>query len=320
MNIPFAPASASLQATNFDPLFAGLVGVAGAIVILVVGLVVGFSIRFREGSKVKRHRVPSLLRREVEIGWTVATVLLSMFLFWWAGSVVTQELEPPSDSIPFHVEAKQWMWKTRSAEGVREINALHVPSGRPVVLYMASQDVIHSFFVPAFRIKHDVVPGRTSVVWFEATAPGVYHLYCAEYCGTDHAMMTGKIVVLEPADYARWLDSRLAGAGDDANANLAARGRELFISAGCAGCHSGDSSVRAPRLEGVYGRRVPLADGRFVKADAAYLRDSILQPSRDVVAGYTPVMPSFEGVLEEGEIQALVAYLRELVDVPETGR
>ncbi|MGE0315070.1 MAG: cytochrome c oxidase subunit II [Lautropia sp.] len=322
MNIPFKPETASLQAEHFDPLFLGLIVVAILIVLLVTGLVAGFATRFREGSKVTRHKVPRLLSREVEVGWTAVTALLALFLFWWAASIAQQDRTPPPEAIEIHVEAKQWMWKTRSAEGVREINTLHVPVNRPIALYMVSQDVIHSFFVPAFRVKQDVVPGRTSVLWFEATRPGTYRLMCAEYCGTDHSRMRGEIVVLDAGAYSRWLDGRLAEAAHAATppASLAAQGYALYLSAGCSGCHAEGAAVHAPRLEGLYGRDVPLADGRIVTADAAYLRDSILLPSREIAAGYAPIMPSFDGVLGDGEVEALVAWMKENGDGTRTAR
>ena len=215
-------------------------------------------------------------------------------------------VEAPPGAMEFHVEAKQWMWKTRHPSGVREINAMHMPLGEPVKVFLNSQDVIHSFYVPAFRIKMDVVPGRTGTVWFEATKTGTYRLLCAEYCGTNHARMTGEIIVMEPAAYARWLETREGGE------TLADIGARLFTSAGCSGCHAEGSRVHAPNLRDLFGREIPLQDGRTVTADAAYIRDSILLPERDVAAGYEPIMPNFSGILEDGEVEALTAYIRTL--------
>src|SRR4051812_41747412 len=198
------------------------------------------------------------------------------------------------------------MWKTRHPSGAREINELHVPIGEPVRLLMTSQDVIHSFFVPAFRIKQDVVPGRLTETWFQATKPGEYHLFCAEFCGTEHAVMGGRIVVMKPDDYARW--ARAQPESDD----LGREGGRLFISLGCSGCHAASSRVHAPSLVGLYGRLVHLSDGRTATADEAYLRDSILQPKKDIVAGFEPIMPSFAGVVDEDDMQRLVAYLMSL--------
>ena len=310
MNIPLAPADASVQAASFDTLFLVLVVLSLLIVALVGMLILVFAIRFRSGSSAPRHRVPRLFSREIEIGWTAATAFVALFLFWFAAGTTLHQIKIPANAMEVHVEAKQWMWKTRQPNGVRELNALHVPTGQPVALYLNSQDVIHSFFVPAFRIKQDVVPGRTSTAWFEATKPGIYRLMCAEYCGTDHSGMRGEIVVMAPEDYARWLEAQPQGD------TLAAEGRALFTAAGCSGCHAEASAVHAPRLAGIFGRDVPLADGRIVVADEAYLTDSILLPKRDVVAGYEPIMPNFARVLDAGEVAALVAYIRALGHEP----
>jgi cytochrome c oxidase subunit 2 len=196
--------------------------------------------------------------------------------------------------------------ETQHSNGAREIDALHVPVDKPVRLIMTSQDVIHSFFVPAFRVKQDVLPGRNTDIWFQATKTGVFPLLCAEYCGTDHSMMRGRVVVMRQEDYAAWLSRQPEG--DD----LAHQGAKLFVAQGCSGCHANTSSVHAPKLENLYGRTVQLSNGRQVKADDAYIRDSILQPKRDLVAGYEPIMPSFAGVLDDGEIQSLTAYIRSL--------
>ena len=301
------PGSASANVGNYDILFGGLVALALLVVLLVGGLIVVFGVRFRRGTDVARHRVPALLSREIEIGWTAATAFLALFVFWWVSSYQISQFDPPSGAMEMHVEAKQWMWKTQHPSGAREINALHVPKGQPVVLYMSSQDVIHSFFVPAFRLKHDVVPGRTSVMWFEPTRTGTYPLMCAEYCGTDHARMGGEIVVMEPEQYAAW--SQAQPQAD----TLAREGAAIFTAYGCSGCHAASSSVHAPLLDGVYGHPVNLASGRAVIADEAYIRDSILQPKRDVVAGYEPIMPTdFAEILDQGQLAALTAYIREL--------
>jgi cytochrome c oxidase subunit 2 len=203
------------------------------------------------------------------------------------------------------VVGKQWMWKAEHANGRREIDELHLPLGQPVRLVLSTEDVIHSFFVPAFRIKQDAVPGRYTSIRFTPTRAGEYRLHCAEYCGTDHARMGGRVVVMPPAQFARWLER--GGQGR----SLAARGFELFRRKGCSGCHAAASTVHAPDLAGIFGRAVHLQDGRTRIADEAYLRDSILLPKRDVVAGYEPIMPSFQGQLDEDELAALVAFLKE---------
>ena len=306
MTVPFAPASASLQAGNFDRLLLVLVVFSGAIVLLVATLLLVFAIRFRAGSAAEREKVPRVLSREFEIGWTTATVFSALFLFWWASSTAMQDFKPPNGAMQIHVEAKQWMWQVRHPNGARELNTMHVPVGQPVQLYLNSQDVIHSFFVPAFRLKQDVVPGRTSTMWFQATKRGRFRLFCAEYCGTDHSAMLGEIVVMAPEDYAAWLDSR------PADNTLSAEGKALFVAAGCAGCHASGSAVHAPLLDGILGRTVVLSDGRRLTADDAYIHDSILLPRKDIVAGYAPIMPDFSTILDDGQVDALVAYLHDL--------
>jgi cytochrome c oxidase subunit 2 len=206
--------------------------------------------------------------------------------------------------MEIHVVAKQWMWKTQHPGGAREIDALHVPVNRSIRLLMNSEDVIHSFYVPAFRIKQDVVPGATEQLLFKAVKTGTYRLTCAEYCGTRHSEMTGKIVVMEPQDFAKWLAEQPEG---DA---LAERGAALYTRLGCSGCHEQTGTIRAPDLHGIYGKPVPLSDGRVVTADDAYIRDSILEPRKDVVAGFAPIMPSFAGKASESDLLALLAWFR----------
>jgi cytochrome c oxidase subunit 2 len=304
------PRVATEQAGRVDAIFIGLLVLSGLILLLVGGLMLVFCTRYRRGSNARRGDLPEFIKKEVEIGWTAATLFLALFLFWWAGATQLRAITPPPEALEIHVAAKQWMWKTRHPNGAREINALHVPRGEAVRLVMTSQDVIHSFYVPAFRVKQDVLPGRFTEMWFRATENGTYHLFCAEFCGTDHAVMGGTVTVMEPADYARWATAQ------PQEEDLAGEGAALFTALGCSGCHAGASAVHAPRLNGVYNRLVHLNDGRTVRADAAYLRDSILQPKRDVVAGYEPIMPSFAGVVDEGELQRLLAYLQSL---PEGG-
>ncbi|MRX49917.1 cytochrome c oxidase subunit II [Paracoccus sp. S-4012] len=287
-------------------MFLVMVVFSGFIVLLVATLVIVFSIRFRSGSRANRHEVRRLVSREVEIAWTAATAFGAMFFFWFASAHFLRHAAAPVDAMEVHVEAKQWMWKATHESGARELGSLHVPLGRATILYMNSQDVIHSFFVPAFRLKQDVVPGMTTTMWFTPTRTGSFHLFCAEYCGTGHSTMLGEIVVMDEAAFAAWLEAR-PGSG-----SLVDAGRVLFTEAGCASCHDPASAVHAPDLRGIYGRPVPLADGRIVTADAAYLQDSILQPDRDVVAGFDPIMPNFSGLLDEDEVAGLVAWLRTL--------
>jgi cytochrome c oxidase subunit II len=306
MNPVFSLPEASTHAVRVDHIFYGLLVLTGLTMLAVFVLIVVLAIRYRRGSSAQRGPLPEIVSREFEIGWTSATLFLFVFLFWWAASADLSGLSAPANALEMHVVAKQWMWKTQHSNGAREINSLHVPVDQPVRLVMTSQDVIHSFFVPAFRVKQDVLPGRDTAIWFRATKTGVFPLLCAEYCGTDHSMMRGRIVVMRQEDYANWLERQPEG--DD----LAHEGAKLFVAQGCSGCHANSSSVHAPKLAGLYGTMVPLSDGRRVKADDGYIRDSILQPKRDVVAGYEPIMPAYAGLLDDGEVQGLTAYIRSL--------
>ena len=304
------PVEASTIAPEIDHLYLMLLLLGGGVMLLVGLVVFVFAVRYRRGSNAKRGPLPEWISREVEIGWTVATLFVFLFLFWFAAAAELPQFELPKKAMTIHVVAKQWMWKVEHPSGAREIDALTVPTGVPVVLVMTSQDVIHSFFVPAFRIKQDVLPGRYTTTWFQATKPGEYHLFCAEYCGTDHSRMIGWVHVMNPEDYARWAAAQPQG--DD----LAQVGAKLFRSLGCSGCHAGSARVRAPDLAGIYGKPQPLADGSFAVADENYLRDSIMLPQKQVVDGYAAVMPSYEGIASEDQVVALVAYLKAL----DTGR
>lgn len=297
---------ASRHAAGVDHIFIGLTVLSALIVLLVFGLVIGFAVRYRRGSKARRGRLPRFLRNEVELGWTAATLFLFLFIFWWAASSQLSALMPPPHALEIHVVAKQWMWKAQQPSGIREINELHVPEHKPVKLVMTSEDVIHSLFLPALRIKQDVLPGRDTYLWFTADKSGTFKLMCAEFCGTEHSRMTGSIVVMAPAAYAQWVAAQPGTIG------LAQQGEALFRSFGCSGCHAPASAVHAPDLHGLYGRRVHLTDGRTVTAGEAYLRDSILQPKRAVTAGYAPLMPSFKGIVSDDQMVRLIAYLKSL--------
>jgi cytochrome c oxidase subunit II len=298
--------AASDYAREVDGTFWLLVTIAGLITLLVASLIAGFSLHYRRGSNARRDAAPELVGRDLEIGWTVATLLLFLFIFWWAASNQLSALNVPANASDIHVVARQWMWRVQHPGGAREINEIHVPENVPIRLVMTSEDVIHDLFVPALRLKQDVLPNRYTYLWFTAARTGTYHLTCAEYCGTDHSVMTGRLVVMAAADYARWTSAQPEA--DD----LARQGKALFGALGCSGCHARTSTVHAPDLQGIYGRTVPLSDGRLVTADEAYLRDSILEPAKDIVAGYAPVMPSFRGIVAEDEMVLLIAYLKSL--------
>jgi cytochrome c oxidase subunit 2 len=306
MNLSAFITQASDYAGEVDRVFWLLTIISALIVLLVAGLVFVFSIRYRRSSQVERGELPEILKHEVELGWTAATLFLFLFIFWWAASSQLAALNAPADALEIHVVAKQWMWRVQHPSGAREINALHVPSDTPVRLAMTSEDVIHDLYLPALRLKKDILPDRYTYLWFTAAKTGTFHLTCAEYCGTDHARMSGKLVVVSPQDYARWTAAQPQG--DD----LAHQGEALFRSLGCSGCHAATSSVHAPDLNGVYGHEVHLSDGRIVTADEAYLRDSILLPDKDIVDGFAPIMPSFRGAVSEDQLVTLLAYLKSL--------
>ncbi|WP_292935097.1 cytochrome c oxidase subunit II [Noviherbaspirillum sp.] len=297
------PQSASTAAARYDSLALALFILIGFVAFAVTVLIVYFSIRYRKGSRADRSHAPARGRR-IEIAWTVIPLLLFLGTFAWAAYDYAQLYREPPNAMPVFVVAKQWMWKLEHANGRREIDELHVPLGQPVQLVMTSQDVIHSFFVPAFRIKQDVLPGRYTTIWFTPTQTGEFHLFCAEYCGTDHANMRGRIVVMPQSEFAAWLQ------GGNTQPGMAAHGFELYRRYGCSGCHEAQSSVHAPDLHGLLGRSVHLQDGRTIIADEAYIHDSVLLPKKDVVAGYEPIMPTFAGQISEEELMAIIEYIR----------
>ena len=294
--------SASTSAGPFDTLFVAMLVLTGVVALGVVIAMVYFCVHFRHGAVATRGVVTRKLG--IEIAWTVIPLLLFIVIFVWAAFDFMNLYDPPKDAMPVYVVAKQWMWKLQQPGGRREINELHVPEGQPVRLIMTSQDVIHSFYVPAFRLKQDVLPGRYTSLWFKATKVGEYHLFCAEYCGSEHSQMIGRIVVMPQADYTRWAGER------NTEPSLAQYGFARFRELGCSGCHVAGSTVHAPSLRGLLGREVHLQDGRTIVADENYIRDSILTPKKDVVAGFAPVMPTFAGQVSEDDIQALVAFIR----------
>lgn len=301
------PEQASTVAAEVDTLFLSLLGISGFIVLLLVVLIVAFSIKYRRGAKavhVRRLRE----QRWLEYAWTIIPLFIFMGLFVWATRLYVTLLQPPSGTLEINAIGKQWMWKFQHPDGQREINELHVPRGQTVKVNLTSQDVIHSFYVPAFRVKHDVVPGRYATAWFIATKVGTYHLFCAEYCGTEHSRMRGQVVVMEPADYAAWLTRQEEGP------SLAAQGEQLYRSYGCSGCHDPNSTVRAPSLRGVFGKPVPLQSGDTIIANEAYIRDSILLPNKHIVAGYRSDMPSFQGQIDEEDLLKIIAYIKSLSD------
>jgi cytochrome c oxidase subunit 2 len=304
-NLPLFPEQASTHAVAVDALYAFLVGVSAFFASLIFLLLLYFAIKYRRRSEDEQPR-PVYGSVPLEVLWMAIPFVLVMIMFLWGARLYFAWASPPADALEIHVVGKQWMWYFQHPEGQREINELHVPVGRPVKLTMTSQDVIHDLFVPAFRIKMDVVPPKYTTTWFEATKTGTFQLFCIEYCGTAHAGMVGRVVVMTPTEYARWLQ---LGAPEETPVLAGAR---LFQSLGCSGCHAPNATVRAPLLAGIYGKPVPLATGQVVTADDSYIRDSILLPQRHIVAGYAPVMPPYQGRVSEEEILMLLAYIKSL--------
>ncbi|MBV9825435.1 MAG: cytochrome c oxidase subunit II [Alphaproteobacteria bacterium] len=305
MWIPLWPASSAISGNVINALFTAELVVCVLILALVFGLIWVFCIRYRHSTTVDRGH-PSQRSWVFEIGWTSATLVAFLVLFVWGANAYVWLYEPPRADLELYVVGKQWMWEIEHPGGQREINALHVPNGKIVRLVMASQDVIHSFFIPAFRMKHDVVPGQLETMWFQPTQTGTYRLECTEFCGTEHAHMTGEVIVMTPAAYAEWLSNQ------GADKTLAAQGEQLFRNYGCSGCHGVNSTVHAPSLVGLYGSLVHLNDGTTVRADERYIRDSILLPRSQVVAGFAPVMPSFSGQISEADTLKILAYIQSL--------
>ncbi len=312
------PPQASSLALQVDLLYGFLVAVTAFFSILIAAAVIGFSIKYRRrpGSEPTPHIHGSTA---LEVAWSIIPFGITMIMFFWGAHLFVTLKRPPDDALQVNVVGKQWMWKLQHLEGRREINELHVPVGRPVKLTLTSEDVIHSFYVPAFRIKQDAVPGRYTTVWFEATRVGSYHLFCAEYCGTVHSGMIGKVVVMEPADYQEWLagDTGVGVvAASTGTGSVASTGESLFGQLGCVTCHRGESGTLGPSLAGLAGKSVKLQDGATVTADDDYLRESILTPQAKIVAGFTPVMPTFKGQVTEEQILQLITYIKSLGQPP----
>ena len=302
------PVAASTNAAAIDGIFWGLAAFSAVILLVVFGLIWVFAIRFRRGSKADRTPMTALVSREFEIGWTAGALFLALFMFWWAASAQVPLLIPPKDALEVHVVGRQWMWKIQHEGGAREINALHAPLGQPIKLVMTSQDTIHDFYVPAFRMKQDILPGRYTQEWFKATRLGTFPIECAEYCGTDHSKMGGEVTIMTPDAYARW-----AAVQPQAGTEVV-RGQQIYTRLGCGGCHGAGAGVaqRGPSLFGVYGSAVRLADGRTVTADETWLHGMIVEPDRNALAGWPNVMPSYAGQVDEEGLIDLIAYLRTL--------
>jgi cytochrome c oxidase subunit 2 len=306
--IPFTPEQASTMAGEVDNLTLFLVGMTTVFTVLIGVMVIAFAVKYRQ--RVPSDSVGSNFENSaiLEITWTLVPLLIVLFTFGWGLKVFFNLSRPPADAVQYYVSGKQWMWKLQHPTGQREINELHVPVGQPTQLNMTSEDVIHSFFVPAFRVKADVVPGRTTKLWFTPSKPGRYHLFCTEFCGAEHSRMIGWIVVQPAGEYQAWL------AGAPAAKATAGGGEALFAQHACNTCHQNQPGGRGPVLAGIFGTEQALADGTSVLVDEAYIRESILQPSAKIVRGYEPLMPSFQGQVSDEALQELVRYVKSLSD------
>ena len=303
--LPLFPQQASVQAGQVDAIYFFMVAVTAFFSLLIAGLVVAFAVKYR-----RRHRdeVGAAIHGSLalELLWTIIPLFIALGMFGWGAKVFFDLTRVPADAMEVFVVGKQWMWKVQHMDGQREINELHVPINRPVKLIMGSEDVLHSYYIPAFRVKADVIPGRYNTLWFQATTPGRYHLFCAEYCGTKHSGMIGSIIAMEPAEYQAWLD------GGKAEDSPVAAGQKLFTDLACITCHQEGAQGRGPVLANLFGSQVELQGGAKVVADEAYIRESIVNPQAKIHAGFQPIMPTFQGLVTEEQLLQLIAYVKSL--------
>lgn len=303
--LPLFPVAASKQADQIDNLYWFISIVAIVMTIVIFAGVTWFAYKYRR--RVNVHATQIEGSTALELTWSIVPFLVMLVMFGWGAQLFFAAQQPPKDAMEIFVTGKQWMWKIQYPDGMSEINNLHVPLGQPVKLTMASEDVIHSFSIPAFRVRHDVMPGHYSTLWFTPTKAGHYHLFCTEYCGMNHSGMIGWVDVLDERAYANW------ASGGGPGGSLAGRGEQLFAQSGCSTCHLNDQQGRCPVLKGLYNKPVQLADGRTITADDAYIRESILEPNAKIVAGFEPnVMPNFKGQLSEEQTIQLIAYIKSL--------
>jgi cytochrome c oxidase subunit 2 len=306
---PFFPEAASDIARSVDHLFLFALVCLIVFSTLIATLILVFAVKFHRkrpdevGVDVYETSPKS---HALELVWSAIPLGLMMILFVWGLRVYFEENRPPANAVQYDVTGRQWMWKIQHPEGKREINELHVPKGKPIKLRMISEDVIHDFFVPAFRMHVDVLPSRYTTYWFQANRTGTFHLFCGQYCGTEHSRMVGYVIVMEPHEYEAWLEHGNAGP------SVLASGEELFAAKSCNTCHRPDSAARAPILNGIVGTKVALADGSTVTVNDDYIRESILNPAAKVVAGYQPLMPTFKGTITEEELMQLVNYVKSM--------
>jgi cytochrome c oxidase subunit 2 len=302
------PEQASTLAPRVDQLYWFIIAVTAFFGILVTVLVIYFAVKYRTDDPLKVG-APITGSIPLELGWSIIPFIISIVIFAWAADVFFDLYRPPDQTLEIYATGKRWMWKFQHLDGKSEINELHVPLGRAIRVTFTSEDVLHSLYFPAFRTKADAIPGRYSSVWFTPTKLGEYHLFCAEYCGTRHSGMIGTVTVMEPTDYQAWISGATEGP-------LSARGERLFADLACNTCHRSDGSGRGPALEAKFGTEERLATGAVVRVDESYVRESILNPQLKLVAGYQPLMPTFQGLVNEESVMALVEYVKSLQTSP----
>ncbi len=307
-DFPIFPEQASTLASSVDALYFFALAISAFFSLLIAVVLFIFFVKYRR-QRTGEVGEPIHGSLALEVTWSIIPLIITMVLFGWGAKVFLEIVTPPENAREYFATGKQWMWKIQHPEGNREINELHVPTGVPIKMTLTSEDVIHSFYIPAFRVKRDVLPGRYTTLWFEATKPGTYHLFCAEYCGAEHSQMIGKVVVMEPDDYQTWL------AGGKAKSPIAA-GEELFAQYACTTCHLEKGSGRGPWLGGIAGETVALVGGGSAVRDDNYLRESIMLPTAKLVAGYDPLMPTFQGQISEEGVMQLIAYIKSLDSEP----
>jgi len=304
--VPFIPDSASTFSWKVDAVYFYLSGVTLFFTLLISAVLIFFVLRYRRRSPYEIPR-PVAGSHKLETLWTVIPFIIAMTIFGWSAKVYFEQYSPPQNAMEVYVVGKQWMWKIQHSTGQREINELHVPVGKKIKLIMTTEDVIHDFYVPAFRMKADVVPGKYTTQWFEATKTGTYHLFCAEYCGMNHSGMIGSVVVMESREFDNWLS------GNVSNTTPAVAGQQLYQTLGCVSCHGANGEGgRGPTLAGLFGRQTQLAGGQTIRADESYVRESILNPQAKLVEGFGPIMPTFQGQISEDQLMQVLAFIKSL--------
>lgn len=299
------PQAASPDAVSADHLIICFTIVTLALTVPIFLGITYFAFKYRAGREADRTHAKSR-SDAIELSWMLIPFALTLIFFAWGAHLYSRQVNPPADALQITAIGRQWMWKFQHPGGQSEINDLHVPEGQPVVIRMISQDVIHALYIPALRIQEETIPDRYTQLWFKADKTGSFHLFCSEYCGTDHSEMGGTLTIMKPADYQKWLTNSGSGA------TTVAAGDTLFLSYGCSGCHRNDSTVKAPSLAGLYMRPVPLEAGGFVIADESYIRDKILEPNKNKIAGFKQIMPAYKGKIAEDDLIRIVAYIKSL--------